>query len=111
MTSLMETAEAKAIRKILKEVQIETENDVFSEIIYNSEETGLPENLSWDFIFWVVANEKMKGTKCEDCYWVAESCLSHQGDILNWCNDCAYSPFKVLPVKYKKVDDNLSIFE
>ena len=110
MNKYSRTKEAGKIRKAISGVKIYSADDVYTQLYLKRDQLGLPVNLSYEYILWVIANDIMKETQCEGCEYVADRCLMYQGSPLNRCNNCAYNPDTALPVKYSK-NKNIEMYE
>ncbi|MBO6208324.1 MAG: hypothetical protein J6O73_15525 [Lachnospiraceae bacterium] len=62
--------------------------------------------VSLDSIYWVICNDKLKGSECEGCAHAKDRYFK-TNPRLNWCNDCAFNPAPVLKNKYESYDVDL----
>ena len=101
--NLMDTEEAKIIIREDDEKHFQSREALLTYIFDNKYKLNLPRTLSKEFVLWVVANHRCKGTKCEDCDNVDDYVFPDHPYLGERCNYCANNPNVKLQSYYTKV--------
>ena len=104
---LMETDGAKRVLRACTDKEIEDYDGFYQKIYLCEEDLGISD-IDHDFMLWVIANDRMKGSRCYGCGYAADQCFTYINNPMNHCNSCAYNPNPMLPVKYVSAEKRFS---
>ena len=93
----------KRVLKACRGIKIESYDDFYHKVYLCEKDLGI-RDIDYDFILWVIANDKMTGSRCYGCRYVTNRCFTDIGKTANYCNTCENNPNPKLPVKYEKAD-------